>query len=85
LSAGEAVNCLPWLLGPQGQGGEMTVIQELEVNNTLVCEVAVNYSGKETPDVMYVDIFNYQQPKAPLGYLCGSPVEYLKAITEALY
>jgi len=85
LNAGEAVNCLPWLLGPQGQALEMTVIQELELNNTLVCEVAVNYAGKGTPDVMYFDIFNYEQPKAPIGYLCGSPVEYLKSITEALY
>ena len=85
LSAGEDVNCLPWLLGPQGQALEITLVQEIEVGNTVICEVTVNYPGKNTPDLMYFDIFNYEQPKAPIGYLCGSPVEYLKSVTEAIY
>ena len=85
LSVTEEIQCLPWLLGPQGQPLQTTLIEEVIVNNTLLCKVAVNYSGKETPDILYFDITNYKQPKAPLGYSCGSPVEYLKAITEALY
>ena len=29
-------------------------------------------------DVMYFDVNNFEQPKAPVGYSCGSPVDYLK-------
>jgi Tol biopolymer transport system component len=85
LSGGESGECLPWLLGPQGQPIETSVLEEMRVNGTLLCKVAVSYSGKGTPDILYFDIFNYEQPKAPLGYSCGSPVEYLKSITEAIY
>jgi len=84
-AAAEEVDCLPWLLGPQGQELEITLVQELTVDSALICEVTVNYPGKNTPDLMYFDIYNYEQPRAPIGYLCGSPVEYLKSITEALY
>jgi len=86
LSGGaEALDCLPWLLGPQGQELEISLLQEIEMNTIPLCEVAVRYAGNETPDILYFDTFNYEQPKAPLGYSCGSPIEYLKAITEALY
>lgn len=81
----ETGECLPWLLGPQGQPIQTTVLEEVRVNNTLLCKVAVSFTGQDTPDILYFDVFNYEQPKAPQGYSCGSPVEYLKSITKALY
>lgn len=80
-----AGECLPWLLGPQGQPIQTTLLEEIRANDTLLCKVAVSYAGQDTPDIMYFDIFNYEQPKAPQGYTCGSPIEYLKAITAAIY
>jgi len=85
LGGAEPDECVPWLLGPQGQTLTITVIEEIRTNDSLLCEVSVSYPGQAAPDIMYFDIFNYEQPKAPQGYLCGSPVEYLKSITEALY
>ena len=31
----------------------------------------------------HVDIFNYEQPLAPVGFTCGSPFEYVRALSEA--
>ena len=77
--------CLPWLLGPQGQSLQTELIEEVTVGDASICKVAVSYKGKAQADVMYFDINNYEQPKAPVGYSCGSPVEYLKAISSARY
>lgn len=85
LAQAETGDCLPWMLGPQGQPIQTSVLEEVRVNDTLLCKVAVSYAGQDTPDVMYFDVFNYEQPKAPQGYTCGSPVEYLKSITAAIY
>jgi len=77
--------CLPWLLGPQGQPIKTDLIEELRVNGSKLCMVSVTYEGQETADILYFDVFNYEQPKAPRGYTCGSPLEYLKAVTAARY
>jgi len=78
-------NCLPWLLGPQGQPVTTTLLNEVPVTDSILCEVAVSYEGREGADILYFDIFNYEQPRAPVGYTCGSPSAYLAAITEAIY
>lgn len=77
--------CLPWLLGPQGQAIKTSLLDEIRVNGIKLCMVSVTYEDQDTEDILYFDVFNYEQPKAPLGYTCGSPLEYLKAITAALY
>lgn len=78
-------NCLPWLLGPQGQPLRVVLLEEIEAQGARLCKVAISYDGQGTADVLYFDTQTFEQPKAPLGYLCGSPVEYLKAITAARY
>ena len=78
-------NCIPWLLGPQGEEVTTTLLEEVRVNDTLLCKVSIGYDGQETADIMYFDVFNYEQPRAPSGYTCGSPTEYLTAITSAIY
>jgi len=77
--------CLPWLLGPQGQAIKTSLLDEIRVNGSKVCKVSVTYEDQDTADILYFDVFNYEQPKAPWGYTCGSPLEYLKAVTAALY
>jgi hypothetical protein len=77
--------CLPWLLGPQGQSIRTDLLEELRVEGSKLCMVSVTYEGQETEDILYFDVFNYEQPKAPWGYTCGSPLEYLKAVTAARY
>jgi TolB protein len=81
----EESDCLPWLLGPQGQPIRTHLLDEIRVNESKLCMVSVTYEGQENDDIMYFDVFNYEQPKAPQGYICGSPVEYLKAVTAAKY
>jgi Tol biopolymer transport system component len=78
--------CLPWLLGPGGQQIETTLIDEVRNNGAKLCKVSITYEGQTSDgDIMYFDVFNFEQPKAPQGYSCGSPIEYLKAITSARY
>jgi len=75
--------CLPWLLGPQGETLKTELIEQISSSEELLCVVAVSYQGKEKPDIMYFDIYNYEQPLAPIGYSCGSPYEYLRALSAA--
>jgi hypothetical protein len=77
--------CLPWLLGPQGQAVNTELLEEVRMGGSKLCKVSVTYQGQAEPDVMYFDVFQFEQPKAPVGYSCGSPVDYLKAITAARY
>ena len=77
--------CVPWLLGPDGQELSIELLEEVEYEGRDLCKISVSYDGQAEADIMYFDINTYEQPKAPLGYICGSPVEYLKAITAARY
>ena len=82
----EETACLPWLLGPQGQPVKTVLIDEVRINDNKLCQVSVTYEGQDSAEnIMYFDVFNFEQPKAPQGYTCGSPVEYLKAVTSARY
>jgi hypothetical protein len=77
--------CIPWLLGPQGQPVYTQLLEEVKQDSSTLCKVSVSYEGLAKADVMYFDISSFEQPKAPAGYSCGSPVDYLKAITAARY
>jgi len=77
--------CLPWLLGPQGQSLQVELLEEIEAGGSQLCKVSISYDGKAQADVMYFDTKTFEQPRAPIGYSCGSPVEYLKAIFAARY
>ncbi len=77
--------CVPWLLGPQGQSLNVQLLDEIQTNEGEFCKVSVSFEGQDEPDIMYFDIHSYEQPKAPVGYSCGSPVEYLKALSAARY
>jgi Tol biopolymer transport system component len=77
--------CLPWLLGPQGQSVSTKLLDEENQGIGKLCKVEITYEGQAEPDVMYFDVNTFEQPKAPVGYSCGSPVAYLKAITAARY
>lgn len=77
--------CLPWLLGPQGQSLEVELLEEVETDTGYLCQVSISYDGQTEADILYFDTTTYEQPKAPIGYSCGSPVEYMKAITSARY
>jgi Tol biopolymer transport system component len=83
IAGDDAHQCLPWLLGPQGQPLGTEVLQQVRHGGTTLCEVEVFYKGQEEPVVMYFDIFNYEQPRAPVGFTCGSPYEYIRAISAA--
>jgi TolB protein len=78
-----ANQCLPWLLGPQGQPVETELLEELVYQGGKLCRVRITYSGQEEADVMYFDILNFDQPRAPQGYTCGSPAEYVRAVLAA--
>ena len=77
--------CLPWLLGPQGQPVNTELQEVVTLGESKLCRVAVSYEGQAAPAIMYFDVNLFEQPKAPLGFTCGSPVNYLKAITAARY
>ncbi len=77
--------CMPWLLGPQGQVLDIQLVEEVEKDGLMYCKVSVTYEGQNAGDILYFDTNRYEQPKAPVGFTCGSPVEYLKAITAARY
>jgi len=76
--------CLTWLTGPKGESLQTEVLEELRVNDTSLCKVAVTYAGQDTPAILYFDLFNYQQPLAPRGFLCGSDIEYSKTISSGI-
>ncbi len=61
------------------------LLEEIGQGASKLCKVSVTYQGQAEPDVMYFDINLFEQPKAPVGYSCGSPVDYLKAVTAARY
>jgi WD40 repeat protein len=77
--------CMPWLLGPKGQELEIKKIDEIPVGDVSYCKVAVTYEGLDGTVTLYFDTHSFEQPKAPVGFSCGSSVEYLKAITAARY
>jgi len=77
--------CVPWLLGPQGQELTIQLLEEVEVGEQTYCKVSAGYAGQTEAQILYFDTKTYEQPKAPVGFTCGSPVEYLKAITSARY
>lgn len=77
--------CIPWLLGPQGQPLDTELLEEVRIGESKLCKVSITYEGQTKADVMYFDVFTFEQPKAPIGYSCGSPSAYLKAITAARY
>lgn len=79
----DAHECLPWLLGPEGQPLGTELLQQMRSGDTTLCEVEVFYEGQQEPVVMYFDIYNYEQPRAPIGFTCGSPYEYIRAISAA--
>ncbi len=58
---------------------------EVEVGEQTYCKVSAGYAGQTEAQILYFDTKTYEQPKAPVGFTCGSPVEYLKAITSARY
>jgi len=80
-----STGCLPWLNGPQGQSLTIELLEEVDVDGRNICKVSVAYEGQIEPDILYFDTNTFEQPKAPVGYTCGSPVEYLKALTFAKY
>jgi hypothetical protein len=84
IAGDDAHQCLPWLLGPQGQQLGTEVIEQIRHGGTTLCEVAIFYEGQEEPAVLYFDLYNYEQPRAPVGFTCGSPYEYIRAISAAL-
>jgi TolB protein len=77
-------HCLIWLTGPTGEPLQTELLEELHVNGTNLCKVSVTYPGQAAPAILYFDLFNYQQPLAPKGFLCGSEIEYSKAISSGL-
>ena len=80
-----ATGCVPWLNGPQGQPLTIELLEEVEVDGRNICKVSASYEGQDEPDILYFDTNTFEQPKAPVGYTCGSSVEYLKALTFAKY
>jgi TolB protein len=80
-----ATGCVPWLAGPQGQTLTIELLEEVDVNGSNICKVSASYQGQTEPDILYFDTNTFEQPEAPVGYSCGSPVEYLKALTFARY
>ena len=80
-----ATGCVPWLNGPQGQSLSIELLEEVDVEGRNICKIAILYEGQDEPDILYFDTNTFEQPQAPVGYSCGSPVEYLKALTFAKY
>ena len=80
-----STGCVPWLNGPQGQPLTIELLEEVEVDGRNICKVSASYEGQAEPDILYFDTNTFEQPKAPVGYTCGSSVEYLKALTFAKY
>ena len=76
--------CLTWFTGPQGQVIQTELLDEVNINETRLCKVAISYESQNQPVILYFDLYNYSQPLAPLGFTCGSEVEYSRAIAAAL-
>jgi len=84
LLGADEEKCLTWLTGPQGQVIRTQLLEELDIDNTRICKVAVSFEGLDEPAILYFDLYNYRQPLAPVGFACGSEVEYSRAIAAAL-
>ena len=75
--------CLPWLSGLDGQPIGTELLEEVTLGDARLCKVRVFYEGNETGNILYFDTINYEQPRAPVGYSCGSMSEYLRMLANA--
>ena len=79
------LQCLSWLTGPGGQQLGTEVLEEINQDDAMICKVRVFYEGQENEDILYIDSYNFDQPKAPVGYTCGDPAEYIHMLANARY
>jgi dipeptidyl aminopeptidase/acylaminoacyl peptidase len=77
--------CLPWLSGPEGQPLITELLEEVSLGDSKLCKVRVFYEGQEGEEILYFDTFNFEQPRAPVGFACGSSTEYIRMLANARY
>lgn len=77
--------CLPWLTGPEGQLLVTELLEEVSLGDSQLCMVRVIYEGQDGEDILYFDTFNFEQPRAPVGFACGSAAEYIRVLANARY
>jgi TolB protein len=76
--------CVPWLVGPQGQVLQTELLEQVHVGNTLLCKVQVTFVSQLQPVILYFDLFNYALPQAPQGFRCGSEKDFTRAVAAGM-
>jgi hypothetical protein len=67
---------LETLLGPGGQPISYERQGSLPVEDTILDIYRVTYEDQSTPALLYIDIYHYEQPLAPVGFTCERPFPF---------
>jgi len=73
------------LFGQQGEILSTSISEENNEEGIKAYQLALTNPGLEGVVELYLDALNNEQPKAPLGSISGSPYEYSRAISIALF
>jgi hypothetical protein len=73
------------LTGPEGQFLNTELLEEVSQGDSQLCMVRVFYEGQTEEAILYFDTFNFEQPRSPVGFACGSSTEYIRLLANARY
>jgi hypothetical protein len=61
------------LRGPRGEAITYKRLGSVPGPNAILDIYQITYPGLQKPIQLYVDMYNYSEPKAPIGFICASP------------
>jgi hypothetical protein len=61
------------LRGPNGEPVSYERTGSLNVEDTILDEYVIN--GLATPVALYIDIYEFEELKAPVGFTCAGPFD----------
>jgi hypothetical protein len=59
------------LRGPAGQPVRASRIGSALSDGTILHIYELTYEGREKPVALYLDVYHFETPKAPIGFVCG--------------
>lgn len=62
------------LRGPNGEVVSYERKRSVSHGDTILDEYEVSYSGKNV--ILYLDEYSYEEPKAPVGFICKEPIPF---------
>jgi hypothetical protein len=64
---------LDTLRGPDGQSITYERMGSMNYGDTILDIYEVSYAGLAEPIVLYIDMYTYREPQAPVGFTCAGP------------